>query len=250
MARKQGPKRSELLDTVKLVAIKAAMIIPPWNIFWWIVGGVTYYAFLKKNDTSGDVALGWVLAAPVTIPSLPFVLLRDKLAVREQQRLRIRLQNIADVLCADLRASGITVLSCDVSFLSGISLKTDVPAAKLVAYQNAYAKAVRGNPNIDPSLICQFADPLFPLDLIWSHSVGIQEYAAQVSQPCGLCGETAYARFRWGKDPQAEEDAMNANSSHTILMPDGKYRSIKGTVCRACQEAGWKQGTYPTSCRD
>jgi hypothetical protein len=64
------------MERARTWLIWAAMVTPPWNIFWWAVGGGLYWlSGGAKNDHSGDVALGLVLFAPVTIPGLLLITL-------------------------------------------------------------------------------------------------------------------------------------------------------------------------------
>ncbi len=54
-----------------------AMLTPPWNLFWWVVGLALYYGSrADKEDHSGDGFLYLVLGAPVTLPGFLFSKLR------------------------------------------------------------------------------------------------------------------------------------------------------------------------------
>lgn len=61
----------------------AAMLIPPWNIFWWVVGLVIYgVTRLSDDDASGDGFLHIVLGAPVALPGFLFWKLKEALGFR------------------------------------------------------------------------------------------------------------------------------------------------------------------------
>lgn len=63
----------------------AAMLIPPWNIFWWVVG-LTIYIVTRTtgdDDASGDNNfLYLVLGAPIALPGFLFSKLKERLGFR------------------------------------------------------------------------------------------------------------------------------------------------------------------------
>lgn len=59
-----------VLDQLGVYASYAGMILPPWNLFWWALGGL-FWTVAKVRDPSGDMGLALVFL-PGIMASLPF----------------------------------------------------------------------------------------------------------------------------------------------------------------------------------
>jgi len=231
--------RVPLKDRFMQCLFIAAFVIPPWNIFWWTVGAV-YYAWSggRKWDTSGDGALGIVLAAPVTLPALPFMLLRERLEARKLKKLEARHQRAAEWIAAHLRRQGVAVSSAN-GHSFGIDLKAEVPPDKIAAYQHIFAAAIRLFPDVLPAGISWRVSPLAPLDRAWAERQGFAAYAEEITVVCVDCGGKESFGFAFGPERIAgRHDYIEGR--HTIGLKGGGTRIVDGHICRRCLDRiGW-----------
>ena len=57
-----------VLEKTTTCAVIVGVCLPPWNLFWWLVGALLTR---KHVDASGDIGLG-VVILPGAIAALPF----------------------------------------------------------------------------------------------------------------------------------------------------------------------------------
>jgi len=223
--------------------INAAMVTPPWNIFWWLVGLIVYHAGGgRKNDASGDGALGIVVFAPVTLPALPFMWAKEKLDLRAMLKKERRTRKAAEWITERLRQWGIEVTEADADSL-GMKLRVEVRPEQVPAYQETMAEAIKLFPDVLPEAIHGWAvTPLEHLDSDWARRYGLQEYAEEIfTGPCADCSVNESLGWRFGRLEIKFLRDHEANLRHRISLPDGSVRTVDGHICRAClDKMGWK----------
>ncbi len=220
----------------------AAMTIPPWNIFWWLVGGIVYtVSGGRKWDTSGDGAIGLVLAAPVTLPAMPFMWAKEKLEERRQRKLEARIREAAEWIAVRLRCYGICVPVADADSF-GMKLVAEVDHDQVPGYQSTMAEAVRQFPDILPEAFNGYGvKPLDHLDRTWAAKHGIGDHAEEhFTGPCADCGKDESVGWTFGRELIEFRRQYLARQHHEIHLKDGTTRTVDGHICRDClDKMGW-----------
>lgn len=215
--------------------VRAAMWIPPWNLFWWSVGAAAYYGFrMNKRDYSGDVALAYIVAAPVTLPLLPFMLAKEALERRQLAAQEARMRNIATELEREMKVAGIEIKRL-IPMASGLIFEArDVTPDQEQAYRNVFAKVIRTNPKIDPDLICMWPQPCFPLHKAWADELGLKNHGSATKEPpCFTCGKIEDGPVLWCPDSGGYADGLAQMPSHIYFQDDTVF-NYKGRICRQC----------------
>lgn len=221
----------------------AAMVTPPWNIFWWVVGFTVYTVTGgKKWDASGDGAIGMVLFAPVTLPSLPFMWLKERRDLAKLNRKEVRHRQAAEWIAGRLRQRGVNVLMAGGDMFS-LQLKAEVPPEKIAAYQETFAEAFRALPETLPEGMFGWGvEPMTHLDRAWAERHGFTDYGEEIfTDPCVDCGRRESQGWRFGREVIAMVADMSRNQRHVVTLADGAAREIDGHICCSCLDRiGWK----------
>lgn len=81
----------EKLLKTKGILTWVALILPPWNIFWWLVGTLLHLTGVNKRFGAGsdptDRIILFVFFAPATLPLMPYLIVKDKLTKRSNIQL-------------------------------------------------------------------------------------------------------------------------------------------------------------------
>ncbi len=226
-------------ETVYKVLVAAAMVTPPWNVFWWTVGGIVYAVSGGKGwDTSGDGALAVVIGAPVTLPMLPFMLLKDRRELREREKRQALYAKAATWIATELARSGIAVQKHGAGFM-GVDV-TATPDGPSQENEHAviYALAVRrfASEGLTIDEICERAEPLHTLDRTWAKVNGFTAWAEEVfTKNCVDCGQRLSLGWFFGG---AADGMRRLESRHRsrIALKDGSERVVDGHICRECLE--------------
>lgn len=232
--------KTETKDKIFYFLAIAAMVTPPWNIFWWIVGAALYYGSGgRKWDTSGDGALGIVLAAPVTLPALPFMWLREKLELKAYEKKQARYLEAAEWIRDRLAERSILVKEAGVGF-NCVKIFAQPKDEQISVYQTICAQAVRQFRDLTPDEILSGCEPLQYLNRGWAAQNELAEFAEEVfTLPCADCGKVESLGYFFG------ERAVGLKSHHhgrkpVVQLQDGSSRLIDGHICRKClDEMGW-----------
>jgi hypothetical protein len=229
-------------DRLQHVLITAAMVTPPWNIFWWTVGLIAYHASGgRKWDTSGDGAIGMVLGAPVTLPSLPFMWAKEKLEERRRLKQERHIRKAAEWIVERLRQWGIVVTKADATSF-GLTLVAEVLPEQVLAYQETMAEAIHTFPDVLPEAIRGWGvQPLEHLGSAWAAEYEHKEYAEELfTGPCADCGVRESMGWRFGRQEIEFLRNHEANLRHRISLKDGTVRTVDGHICRTClDKMGW-----------
>lgn len=237
--RKKTVRPAWLTDDLKQKLRIAAMWVPPWNLFWWIVGFVFYHlSGMKKDDHSGDTELSFVLYAPVTIPALPFVWWRERQEVKELKAYEARCREAAIWICRMLDQRGIDSNKVRASW-DGVHVVVEALLRSQEAdYAEVMAQAIHFFSDLEPEDLCEKADPLRPLNQAWAQKYGISTWAEEVFySPCGECGRVDSCGFRFGSGV-AWLRKHNAETSCYVQYADGERKVYPGGyVCSNCLKA-------------
>ncbi len=229
-------------DKIQHGLIVAAMTIPPWNVFWWLVGGIVYtVSGGRKWDTSGDGAIGLVLGAPVTLPAMPFMWAKEKLEERRAAKKQARIREAADWIAVRLRCWGIRIIEADADYC-GMKLAAEVDHDQVPAYQSTMAEAVRRFPDVLPGAFAGYGvKPLEHLDRAWAAKHGIGDHAEEhFTGPCADCGKNESIGWTFGRELIEFRRQHLAAQHHEIRLKDGSTRVVDGHICRDClDKMGW-----------
>ncbi len=225
-------------ETLQKVLITAAMVTPPWNIFWWTVGGIAYaVSGGKKRDASGDGALGMVLAAPVTLPMMPFMLIKERRELREHEKRQALYAKVAEWIAIELARGNIIVEKFDAR-ANGAHVRTapfDRPQQER-EYARIYALAVRHFMLVGLTIdeVCVNAKPIQPLNRAWAEKNGFTSWAEEVhSQGCVDCDEKTSYGWHFGQNAKAVRD-FQGDTRHEITFSGGGKRIVNGHICQEC----------------
>lgn len=235
--------KPETKEKIQRGLVIAAMVTPPWNVFWWTVGGIAYVVTgMAKSDASGDGALGIVLGAPVTLPMLPFMLLKERRELREYEKRQALYAKAADWIAAELARSGIKVDKHGIGFNSVTVEAAPVGAAQENGHAVVYALAVRrfGQEGLTIDEVCANAKPLYTLDRTWAEANGFSAWAEEVrTGNCAECGADDSLGWFFGSMAAFIRDRQK-NGRHKVSFKDGNVRDYIGHVCRPCLDRlGW-----------
>jgi|GEM_PF-3379382 len=220
--------------------VGVAMCVPPWNVMWWTVGSVLYFARMQKNDPpSSEGFTKYVLLAPATLPLIPLKAARDRFTGWRDERLSRELTRIASRMVYKLSQAGIRAKLMAISPEQGISIEAeDLTYVQWSAYRTIYEKAISDHPYLSPSLFLRNAKPLEPFDPGWAKDNNLKEYGVQVVTPrCQECGHTKDMGFVWGTNPQAECDGYFRRMRYTRTDADGIKYEMRGRICQECIDA-------------
>lgn len=224
-----------------------AMILPPWNIFWWLYGAVWYVYFKRHDDPNTDYGMagdwspeGQAFLAPIMFPA--------DIICRYQSRkyhkyYKPQLIKAVEWIASELQKEGI-----------GAKVYTDSPCirAKLKksqvnAYKEVYRRAVKEFPKIKIGDICRHSKPLAPLDKVWAETAGCPEYAEAISSPpCKQCGRQTIQSVFWGDDEDCAErheiwanrevvEQLNQSNSNLYYQKHDGECVYMGYFCEECR---------------
>jgi len=235
--------KKETKEKVQQVLAIAAMVTPPWNIFWWTVGGIVYtVSGAAKSDVSGDGALGMVLAAPITLPMMPFMLLKERRELRKYEKRQALLAKAADWIAAELTKSGIRVESHGVGY-ECVAVKAE-PTGPAQENEHAvvYALAVRRfvPEGLTIEHICGHADPLRTLDRTWAEANGFDAWAEEMrTGNCAECGVDSSMGWFFGSMITFIRERQQ-NTRNEVRFKDGSKKRYTSHVCQPCLDRlGW-----------
>lgn len=219
-------------DKAKNILAWAAMIVPPWNIFWWMVGTGVYYARGgKKNDPDGDDAWVMVRLAPIYMPVILLQMIREKRDLQEYERQENRTKEARQWVLARLKEKGLNAKAgwCNYAEVEG-PLSHDETAK----FQLIFVDAIQKFPDVPMVEICAWAKPLGLLDKHWAIRFCMEEYhAPQWTAPCFGCGRREMHTWRWGDDSPR---APLVENYEFILKPEFKEKFSKpGWFCKKCK---------------
>lgn len=228
-------------DKINKTLIILAMVTPPWNIFWWIVGWLIYkFSGGKKNDASGDGAIGLVLYAPITLPAWPFMAIKEKIDLLKYEKYHKKEEVALDWVASRLRQKGINVV------MNGCWTKAEVPEEKVKDFRDVYAEAIKKFSDLRLFDICGRAcqSPPGLLDKQWAVSMGIDEYQAPyMTAPCYGCGKQDVYGWRWGND-EFHQKIMGLCKINYMIVVKPEYRDKLNNIEYLCKDC------YLKFCRD
>ncbi|MEY4723673.1 MAG: hypothetical protein RLZZ324_1186 [Candidatus Parcubacteria bacterium] len=223
------------------------MIVPPWNLFWWGVGGIAYaLSGGKKNDPSGDGALGMVVMAPISLPMLiatwPSEMLKRRAWEKKQELREEAVQRIVQ----DLTAAGIAIerdRGGPAPGVTGLWIRAKPEGAiQERAFQLAFADAVRAyQGKLTAQEVCADAEPLELLNRRWADANRIDACAEPISTgPCVDCGGNPYVQWVFGKEMQEWVRNFLTNKAERYTLKDKTHRDVYGHICGECsRKMGW-----------
>ena len=232
--------KAETKDNIYHVLVIAAMVTPPWNIFWWLVGVAVYYGSGgRKWDTSGDGALGIVFGAPVTLPALPFLWLREKWELNAYEKKQRRYLEAAEWIRDRLAEKGILVKEAGVGF-NCAKVVAQPEDGQIPAYRTVCALAVLEFRDLTPDEILSNCQPLQYLDRAWAEKRYFKFFAEEVfTRPCVDCNAVESLGYFFGERAFFIRDNHNRRKP-IVRRKDGREREIDGHICRKClDEMGW-----------
>lgn len=210
-----------------------AMRLPPWNIFWWLVGLVLYLPLSLLLGGGSNSFMYLVVFAPVTLPMLPYVIYDEWREGRQIKKLRSEHVDMVQWIKSELRAQGIFVVEGPSD--DGFVLTHMMTSTQSVAYSQVYAVAVRkfaGTFSING--ICQTSRDAHPLNKEWAVTHGFDEWAEEVFEcGCTICEVPRSVGWRFGRE-LLESARFGNDRVNTLKLRDGSTRVIIGHLCREC----------------
>lgn len=224
-------RKESVADKIKGILFMAAMVLPPWNVFWWFVGLIVY-AFKggRKNDPEGELWRIWVVYAPVLIPSIPFIPILDWLDLKRYEKEERRIELVNEWLTIQLAEKGIKVVGKWSTYL-----RSEVRGDQLSDFQTVYAEAIRAFPKVNPFRFCARAEPPGLLGREWAKRFGFKEYQGeQWTAPCYGCQVQTVEDFLWGDDTPRN---LYVEDYCFVLKPEFKeiFQKEPGYICKECR---------------
>jgi len=204
MGKKQ--RRRERQEKLSHLLSIAAMIAPPWNIFWWLYG-LGWYVHFKKHsdpnidyDSAGDWSpQGQLMLAPIMFPSDIVMRYRHK---KYNEYYKPILIKAVRWIVAELQKKGIGAIG----YTDSPCVVARPKKSQVDAYREVYRRAIKEFPKIKISDICRHSKPLAPLDKAWAETAGSSEYAeVAMSPPCKQCSRQTIKSVFWGDDDDHAE---------------------------------------------
>ncbi len=233
----------EKLFVVGAVCVYACV---PWSASMMVLGaGIYYVRRIFVPDTTGDDFLHLVLGAPVSLPVLPFLFLKEKLSARQLEKKQQRSQEAAAWMISELRRRGIQ--ADDRGSGRPIMLDVEVASEQISAYQDVVAEAVQRFSDLTQQDLYGSALTRAPLDQAWAKQHGLALYAAEVfADPCVDCGTRDPCGYHF-IDASSSDGALERSEYRMeYRYRDGTVRTLSGQLCLACQ--GLYGGVVARSC--
>ncbi|MBI4457427.1 hypothetical protein HY633_00500 [Candidatus Uhrbacteria bacterium] len=205
------------LQRLEIFCGTAGMLIPGWNILWWLIGvtlatPVALFRLFRGQPDEAVSALEGIFFLPGTalvyIAVLPFAYFAypraqavlDRQKKEKAERLAERLKQIEAAtayVSASLAAVGI---NSGWHRAAGVMVHCRLHPDQIPAYRKAYAEAIRRFTTLKPADICALAEPLEPFDKAWADANGFKDYSREVFIKCGGCGGQISLGFAFGDD--------------------------------------------------
>ena len=225
----------ETKDALFTATIVGAYAFLPWSIPMVMLGaGIYGVRRIFVPDTTGDDFLYLVLGAPVSLPTLPFLLLKDKLSARRLEKKQQRSQEAAAWMISELRRRG--VQADDRGGGRPIMLDADVAPENISAYQDVVAEAVQRFPDLTQQDLYGSALTRTPLDQTWAKQHGLTLYTAEVlADPCADCGTRDPCGYHFVDASSLDGAPARPEYRMEYRYRDGTVRMLSGQLCLACQ---------------
>lgn len=228
------------------LAFSLAMIVPPWNIFWWMIGLFHYYLFgVYKKDERGYIWYYGVIYAPIYWPIEFYVIYLRK---KEQKRNKLKEKQMHEVLSwivSKFSCEGISIVDSGL-FFDRCAIVAEPAPDQIEAYGNIYAEAIRHFPSITPEEICRNASPHEPLDKEWAEKFGFSEYFAKnFFAQCVDCGRKLFTKDFYWVDSEENKRPIRGGQKTRLLLEDGSLKEFDGYICKKCLgKYKYKQMTF------
>ncbi|MBI2035654.1 MAG: hypothetical protein HYT12_03145 [Candidatus Liptonbacteria bacterium] len=151
-----------------------------------------------------------------------------------------RFTRVSEKIADEMRRAGIKVREVGYSPSDqSCQVVAQILPEQIIAYQNAYAWAVKKLKRYTPAEVCKGARPQEPLNRDWAIKNGMSEYFTHRYIPCINCDYQFDMNWHWG------DDAYNAAPYHiahnfpikrTYTCKDGSEKTFPGWLCRNCEK--------------
>lgn len=234
-----------LVPALKTVVVIAAMLLPPWNIFWWSIGLVMLaIAWIsakllvpEENGRTEVMAAACYVAlfAPLVLPKAICVAVAGGPKLLREHRARKHRQTAARLLQERLAAREFRCETIDTP--RGAVIVTQLDDARREEFGDVYAEVINSfGRSKTPHVICDRDQPSPCFDRAWAEKHGFDDHVEDLPyEHCPECGVQTMKPFPEFAKAHTERTGRKSRKRQvTVVTKQEEKMDLLVSLCDDC----------------